>query len=103
MSKKQNTEYKGYQEIIDYFKLIKSQMPKGISVLVEGKRLYFQFKTKNKSRSKYTTGENYTILGLNRCLEKAILIDRQLKNYESEIEFWSWYDETIKGINKNSC
>ncbi|WP_017293357.1 hypothetical protein [Geminocystis herdmanii] len=102
MSKKQNTDYKGYQEIIDYFKLIKNQMPKGISVLVEGKRLYFQFKTKNKSRSKYTTGENYTILGLNRCLEKAILIDRQLKNYESEIEFWSWYDETIKGINKNA-
>lgn len=102
MSKKQNNEYKGYQEIIDYCKFIKSQMPKGISLLVNGKRLYFQFSTKYKSRSKYATGENYTILGLNHCLEKAILIDQRLKNYESEIDFWAWYDETIKGINKNA-
>ncbi|WP_017294548.1 hypothetical protein [Geminocystis herdmanii] len=62
----------------------------------------FCLKHNTKKRADHATGENFTTLGLNRSLEKAILIDRQLKNYESEIEFWSWYDETIKGINKNA-
>lgn len=95
-------DYQGYNDILEYFKYIKSQMPKGISLFKRGNKLYFLFKTQYKKRADHATGENFTTLGLNRCLEKAILIDRQLKNYESEIEFWSWYDETIKGINKNA-
>lgn len=95
-------DYQGYNDILEYFKYIKSQMPKGISLFKRGNKLYFLFKTQYKKRADHATGENFTTLGLNRCLEKAILIDQQLKNYESEIDFWSWYDETIKGKNKNA-
>lgn len=95
-------DYQGYNDILEYFKYIKSQMPKGISLFKRGNKLYFLFKTQYRKRADHATGENFTTLGLNRCLEKAILIDQQLKNYQSEIEFWTWYDETIKGINKNA-
>ncbi|WP_324282216.1 site-specific integrase [Cyanobacterium aponinum UTEX 3222] len=95
-------DYQGYNDILEYFKYIKSQMPKGISLFKRGNKLYFLFKTQYKKRSDHATGENFTTLGLNRCLEKAIQINEQLKVYESEIEFWAWYDETIKGINKNA-
>lgn len=95
-------DYQGYNDILEYFKYIKSQMPKGISLFKRGNKLYFLFKTQYKKRSDHATGENFTTLGLNRCLEKAIQINEQLKGYESEIEFWAWYDETIKGINQNA-
>lgn len=34
-------DYQGYNDILEYFKYIKSQMPKGISLFKRGNKLYF--------------------------------------------------------------
>ena len=96
---KMNHEYQGYKDIADHFALIKKQMPKGINLSARGKKLNFVFATKNKKRSFYSINENYTIYGLNKALEKAIKLSKKLSNYESENEFWEWYEKEIKGIN----
>jgi hypothetical protein len=94
--------YQGYQDIVDYYKLIRKQSPMGVSITKQGNRLYLQFKTPNKKRSPYGCNENFTLIGLNRSLEKAHLVANKLKHYDSELEFWQWYDLEIKGINNNS-
>jgi integrase len=92
-------EYQGYKDIVDHLELIRKQIPKGISLIVRGKKLSFQFKTKNTKRSKYPINENYTVYGLNKALEKAIKLSEKLSNYETENELFEWYDKNIKGIN----
>lgn len=96
------TEYQGYKDLSDHLELIRTQIPKGISLTVRGKKLSFQFATQNTKRSKYPINENYTVYGLNKALEKAIKVSDKLSNYDSENEFWDWYDKEIKGINKET-
>ncbi len=102
MDTNDNKTYEGYFGIIRHFKLIKQELPKGITIIKRNNKLSLQFATPNKRRSTYSINENFTIHGLNKALEKAIAVAQKLSNYESESEFWQWYEEIIKGINKNT-
>ncbi|MBL1211685.1 MAG: site-specific integrase, partial [Geminocystis sp. GBBB08] len=97
-----NNEYQGYKDVLEHYRKIKTEIPIGITLTKRGNKLSFQFKTKNKERSTYSINEKFTIYGLNKALEKALLLAEKLKNYESENEFWAWYEENIKKVNQNA-
>ncbi|MGI0481474.1 site-specific integrase [Geminocystis sp. CENA526] len=97
-----NKQYKGFQEILGHYELIRKQSPKGISISRKENKLYLQFKTRNKPRSTYAINEPFTISGLNHALDKALLVTEKLNSYESESDFWEWFEENIKQINKNT-
>lgn len=97
-----NNTYEGFSGILKHFEVIKRESPKGITITRKNNKLYLQFKTRNKTRSPHAINENFTIHGLNKALEKAIAVAQKLSNYESESEFWQWYEEKIKGTNNNT-
>ncbi len=95
MSKDYNHEI-GYETLLFDFQRYKKQTPKGITLVKEGQNIYLQFKTTNKSRSKYKCDCSFTLDGMVEALSKAHKVADKLKESSSETEFWLWYDSTIK-------
>jgi hypothetical protein len=86
----------GYESLLADFSRYKQQTPKGITLVKEGQNIYLQFKTPNKSRSKYKCACSFTLDGMVEALGKAHKVAEALKALTSETEFWDWYDSTIK-------
>ena len=95
MSKDYHNEV-GYETLISDFKRYNKQTPKGVTLVKEGQNIYLQFKTTNKSRSKYKCACSFTLDGMVEALSKAHMVAEKLKKTSSEAEFWQWYDSTIK-------
>jgi len=86
----------GYETLLSDFQRYKKQSPKGVTLVKEGQNIYLQFKTTNKSRSKYKCACSFTLDGMVSALSKAHKVADKLKESSSETEFWQWYDSTIK-------
>ncbi len=95
MSKDYNHEI-GYETLLADFKRYNKQTPKGVTLVKEGQNIYLQFKTTNKSRSKYKCSCSFTLDGMVEALSKTHKVAEKLKESSSETEFWQWYDSTIK-------
>jgi integrase len=95
MSKDYNHEI-GYNTLLNDFKLYQNQSPKGITLVRSGKYIKLQFKTPNKTRSKYDCNCSFTIDGMISAVQKAYKVSEALKQFDSESEFWVWYDREIK-------
>jgi len=88
----------GYESLLADFKRYNKQTPKGVTLVKEGQNIYLQFKTTNKSRSKYKCACSFTLDGMVEALSKAHKVADKLKESSSETEFWQWYDSTIKEV-----
>ncbi len=76
---------------------------RGISLTKKAKNiLYLQFKTNDRTRKQYSTDLRLDQRGLVQIVEYARLVYEKLRNYESELEFDNWYNETIRGINNTN-
>ncbi|GAB4535879.1 MAG: hypothetical protein Tsb0014_23200 [Pleurocapsa sp.] len=95
LSKKYNYEI-GYETLLDEFKRYQKQTPKGVSLVQSGKFVKLQFKTTNKTRSKYDCNCTFTLDGIRDAYSKACKVAEALKTIDSETEFWQWYDKEIK-------
>ena len=95
MSKKYHHEI-GYETLQNDFKVYQKQTPKGVSLVKSGKYIKLQFKTPNKTRSKYECNCAFTIDGMTSAVQKSYKVSEALKSFDSESEFWEWYDREIK-------
>ncbi|MEM7590577.1 MAG: hypothetical protein AAF383_03485 [Cyanobacteria bacterium P01_A01_bin.83] len=62
MSKEYNYEV-GYETLQKDFEVYRKQTPKGVTLVKGGKNIYLQFKTPNKTRSKYKCNCTFSIDG----------------------------------------
>ncbi len=99
MSKDYNHEF-GYESLLADFRRYKKQSPRGITLVRAKNNIYLQFKTPNKSRSKYGCNCSFTLDGMVSALSKANKVSEALKTFTSESEFWEWYDKEIKEVGK---
>ena len=90
----------GYETLLKDFKRYKKQAPRGITLVREKNNIYLQFKTPNKSRSKYGCNCTFTLDGIVSALSKAKKVSEALKTFTSESEFWEWYNKEIKEVRK---
>ncbi|NJR47495.1 MAG: hypothetical protein HC775_18115, partial [Hyellaceae cyanobacterium CSU_1_1] len=95
MSKDYNHEI-GYETLLKDWEVYKKQTPRGVTLVKGGGSIYLQFKTPNKPRSKYQCNCTFSIDGMIDAVRKASRVAEALKNLESEVNFWDWYDKEIK-------
>lgn len=95
MSKDYNHET-GYEALRKDFEVYKRQAPRGVTLVKESNNIYLQFKTPNKSRSKYRCNCTFSIDGMIDAVRKASKVKEKLESLTSEVEFWNWYDKEIK-------
>jgi hypothetical protein len=86
----------GYETLLKDWEVYKKQAPRGVTLVKGGGSIYLQFKTPNTSRSKYKCDCTFSIDGMIDAVRKASKVAEKLKNLDSEVEFWDWYDKTIK-------
>jgi hypothetical protein len=86
----------GYESLLKDWEVYKKQAPRGVTLVKGGGSIYLQFKTPNTSRSKYKCDCTFSIDGMIDAVRKASKVAEKLKNLDSEVEFWNWYDKTIK-------
>ena len=81
-----------------YLKACQKSTPKGVSISKNRSRLSLRFKVASKSQtSDNGCNENFTRDGCINTLAKALAVFNQLKEFDKESEFWSWYESEIKG------
>ena len=81
-----------------YLKACQKSTPKGVSISKNRSRLSLRFKVASKSQtSDNGCNENFTRDGCINTLAKALAVFSQLKEFDKESEFWSWYESEIKG------
>jgi integrase len=90
----------GYESLLSDFKRYQKQTPKGIGMIRKGQGIYLQFKTPNTSRKPYACGSSFTLDGMVEALSKSNKVAEKLKNLDSEVEFWDWYDKEIKQVSQ---
>ncbi|PSB12625.1 hypothetical protein C7B62_00625, partial [Pleurocapsa sp. CCALA 161] len=95
MSKDYNHEI-GYETLRKDFEVYKKQAPRGVTLAKGGNSIYLQFKTPNKSRSKYQCNCTFSLDGMIDAVRKASRVKEKLETLTSEVEFWQWYDKEIK-------
>ncbi len=95
MSKDYNHEI-GYETLQKDFEVYKKQAPRGVTLVKGGNSIYLQFKTPNKSRSKYQCNCTFSLDGMIDAVRKASRVKEKLESLTSEVEFWNWYDKEIK-------
>ena len=95
MSKEYNHEI-GYEALQKDFKVYKKQVPRGVTLVKGGNSIYLQFKTPNKSRSKYKCNCTFSIDGMIDAVRKAHKVKEKLSTLDSETEFWEWYKKEIE-------
>lgn len=94
------TEYKGYESLIDSFKLYQKQTPKGISLQNKrNKTILLRFKLGNEPKA-MSCNCSFTLDGMISALSKAYKVVEKLKEDISLTEFQEWYDREIKDIGK---
>ena len=94
------TEYKGYESLIDSFKLYQKQTPKGISLQNKrNKTILLRFKLGNEPKA-MSCNCSFTLDGMISALSKANKVAEKLKQDVSLTEFTEWYDREIKDIGK---
>jgi len=86
----------GYETLQSDFDGYKKQVPKGVTLAKGGNNIYLQFKTPNKSRSKYPCNCSFSIDGMIDAVRKARKVKDKLETLTSEVDFWNWYDTEIK-------
>ena len=99
MSKDYNFEI-GYESLQKEWQLQCKRTPKGVSLVKGGKNIYLQFKTPNKSRSKYRCACSFSVDGMHEAVRKSHLVKAKLTSLTSETEFWEWYDKEIEEKSK---
>ena len=95
MSKDYNHEV-GYETLRTEWELQKKRTPRGVTLVKGGSNIYLQFKTSNKSRSKYNCNCVFSIDGMHEAVRKSHLVKGKLKSLDNEVEFWNWYKEEIE-------
>ena len=95
VSKDYNHEI-GYETLQKDFEVYKKQAPRGVTLVKGGNSIYLQFKTPNKSRSKYQCNCTFTLDGMIDAVRKASRVKEKLETLTSEGEFWNWYEKEIK-------
>jgi hypothetical protein len=95
VSKEYNNEI-GYETLRKDWEVYKKQAPRGVTLVKGGNSIYLQFKTPSVSRSKYKCDCTFSINGMIDAVRKAHRVAEKLKNLDSEVEFWNWYDKEIK-------
>ena len=95
MSKDYNHEI-GYETLQKDFEVYKKQVPKGVTLVKGGNNIYLQFKTPNKSRSKYKCNCTFSIDGMIDAVRKAGKVKEKLSTLDSEAQFWEWYKKEIE-------
>jgi hypothetical protein len=86
----------GYESLLSDFKRYQKQSPRGVGMARKGQYIYLQFKTPNTARKQYGCNCSFTLDGMVDALSKANKVAEKLKSVASEVEFWNWYDKTIK-------
>jgi hypothetical protein len=86
----------GYESLLSDFKRYQKQTPRGIGMARKGQYIYLQFKTPNTARKQYGCNCSFTLDGMVDALSKSNKVAEKLKSVASEVEFWEWYDKTIK-------
>ena len=90
----------GHEQIRQHWEWAKKQCPDnpkvGLKKVSKAKASYidFQFKLGAKRTTK-TSGEYFTISGINKAIDKAKLISQKLATCQFDTDFWEWYDETV--------
>ncbi|NJO94636.1 MAG: hypothetical protein HC764_00005, partial [Pleurocapsa sp. CRU_1_2] len=95
MSKDYTNEI-GYESLLSDFGRYQKQTPRGVGMTRKGQNIYLQFKTPNTARKPYACGCTFTLDGMVDALKKSNKVAEALKNLESEVNFWDWYDKEIK-------
>ena len=86
----------GYETLQKDFEVYKKQAPRGVTLVKGGNNIYLQFKTPNKSRSKYKCNCAFSIDGMIDAVRKAHKVKEKLSTLDSEAEFWEWYKSEIE-------
>ena len=88
----------GHELARSYLKACQTSTPKGVSISRNRNRLSLRFKLASKPQtSDNGCNESFTRDGCVNALAKALLASHKLNEYETESEFWSWYETQIKG------
>jgi hypothetical protein len=86
----------GYESLLSDFKRYQKQSPRGVGMARKGQYIYLQFKTPNTARKQYACGCSFSLDGMVDALSKSNKVAEALKSITGEVEFWDWYDKTIK-------
>jgi hypothetical protein len=86
----------GYESLLSDFSRYQKQTPRGVGLTRKGQNIYLQFKTPNTARTPYACNCRFSIDGMIDAVRKAYRVVEKLKNLDSEVEFWEWYDNEIK-------
>lgn len=94
-----SNEYRGYQDTLALYKRKAKDCPKGVRLkLQKQKFLMLQFTEPVTGKiTVKSSGEQFTDEGIINAVNKCWLISEALGKFESNGEFWSWYDEQILG------
>jgi len=92
------SKYVDHELVRLYLKACQRSTPKGVSISLQGKRLYLRFKTATKATTANNScNESFTRDGCVNALAKALAVFDKLKETDTESKFWEWYESEIKG------
>ncbi len=94
MSKGKNSYSIGYESLLEDFKKIQEQAPKGISLKRTGKTIAYQFNLLDSRRNK-ASGCSFTLDGMYEALKRAKKLAEGLNSISSLVEFEQWYEREI--------
>ncbi|MBE9058811.1 recombinase [Sphaerospermopsis sp. LEGE 08334] len=93
--------FSNFEDLLKYYKVASSQLPKGISYKKQGKYLYLQFVFPGESsRLPHKPDYGFSYEGLIKAKENAFRIAEKLDTLSSVTEFNEWYDKEILGKNE---
>ena len=95
----ETTAYKGYADILAFYKRKAKDCPKGVRLkLMKGSLLRFQFKDPaNGTMINRASGEQFTDSGIVNAVDKAWEIAKALERLDTIGDFWLWYEQNILG------
>ncbi|MGV2828502.1 hypothetical protein [Myxosarcina sp. GI1(2024)] len=86
----------GYEALLLDFERYRKQSTNGVTLARKPSGIYLQFKTPNKPRRQYPCNCSFSIDGMQSALVKANKVTEALKSFDTESEFWEWYDREIR-------
>ncbi|OKH31263.1 hypothetical protein NIES2119_29060 [[Phormidium ambiguum] IAM M-71] len=93
----------GYERLLDYWKDIQQQCPKGVGLKKDtkasGTYVLLQF-TIGLKRTAKACNCPFTFEGIANALSKAKAVRDALDRFSTESDFWEWYDSEILEKNR---
>lgn len=96
-----NNEYRGYADLLDFYRKKRKEIKRGVSLKLEQKKyLFLQFSNPNTGkRTSRRCNCDFTELGILTAVAKGNKVAEKLASTVLASEFWTWYESEIEEKN----